>query len=245
MVIASINQDNHIMKCDLGSMPLGDPFLGSNDNIDKPFGMTRDSNGKEVFTMVDKRVEEDRLDREDLRAFLDAAEEIPRRRAASRLFERHQARIYSWCHRYVGNHDHALELAQDVMLNAYRGLPGYVHRARFSSWLFVITRNRCIREVSRKSLVQELEIDVDSIPSGIPGPDKRMEDTQHEKNLWNVIDKHLNTEEVDALRLRCIDGLPVDAITDILTIQDRSGARGVLQRARRKLRTALDRPEGN
>lgn len=190
--------------------------------------------------MVDNRMEEDRLDRNDLRAFHDAMDELARRRAASSLFARHQRRVYSWCHRYVGNHEIALELAQDVMLNAYQGLPDYMHRARFSSWLFVITRNRCLREVTRNTFSQELEIDLDSIPCGAPSPEQKLQEAQQEKALLNLIEKHLRADEIDALHLRCIDGLPVDAITEILAVDDKSGARGLLQRARRKLRSALD-----
>ncbi len=125
------------------------------------------------------------------------------------------------------------------MLSAYRGLSGYVPRARFSSWLFVITRNRCMREVNRKTLSQELDLDLDSFPSGHQWPDQRIEDSQEEEALWEFIHEHLDLIEIDALRLRCIDGLPVDSITEILAIEDKSGARGVLQRARRKLRNAL------
>ena len=49
------------------------------------------------------------------------------------------------------------------------------------------------------------------------------------------------TEEQKAIWLRCFERVPIDEITRLLGIEASTGARGVLQRARRKLRTALDR----
>lgn len=182
----------------------------------------------------------DRLDREDLRIFREATTDAESRRAASRLLSRHQDRVYAWCYRYVRNHDLALELAQDVMMNAFRSLPSYEHRARFSSWLFVIARNRCLRDLKRPALVQELDTDPDSLHSANPGPARRFEETHGEEQLRRLISERLDAREQDALHLRCFEGMPVDAITAVLDIKEKSGARGLLQKARRKLRAALD-----
>lgn len=190
--------------------------------------------------MVRKESKDDRLDREDLLIFRESADDDERRRAASKLLARHQDRIYAWCFRYVEDHEHALELAQDVMFNAYRSLSSYEHRARFSSWLFVIARNRCLRGLRRPPLHQELDLDPDMLRSGDPGPGLMLERKLDEQALWRVIDEHLDPREQDAIRLRCVEGLPVDAITKVLNIDDASGARGLLQRARRKLRAGLE-----
>ncbi len=190
--------------------------------------------------MTRQEAEERRLDGEDLELAREAATETERRQAASRLLTRHQDRIYAWCYRYVENHERALELAQDVMLNAYRSLPNYVHRARFSSWLFVIARNRCLRDLRRPALTQALDLDPDSLHSENPGPARRYEETHGEERLKLMIREHLDAQEQDALQLRCIEGLPLNTITAVLGIKERSGARGLLQRARRKLRAAME-----
>jgi len=182
----------------------------------------------------------DRLDREDLEIFRGARTDEESRRAASRLLTRHQDRVYAWCYRYVENHDRALELAQEVMMNAYRSLPNYVHRARFSSWLFVIARNRCLRDLRRPPLVQELDTDPDSLHSANPGPARRFEETHGVEELRRLIRERLDAREQDALHLRCFEGMPLEAITAVLAIEEKSGARGLLQRARRKLRAALE-----
>jgi len=58
-----------------------------------------------------------------------------------------------------------------------------------------------------------------------------------------VIEASLDSVEQQAIRLRCFERMPVDAITRALDIRGSAGARAVLQRARRKLRAALATPE--
>jgi DNA-directed RNA polymerase specialized sigma24 family protein len=52
---------------------------------------------------------------------------------------------------------------------------------------------------------------------------------------------HLAPLEQEALWLRCVERMPVDEITRVLGIEGSTGARAVLQSARRKLRAVLDR----
>ncbi len=40
------------------------------------------------------------------------------RAAASELFGRYQRRVYLWCHRYVRDHERALEMTQEVFMRA-------------------------------------------------------------------------------------------------------------------------------
>ena len=82
-------------------------------------------------------------------------------------------------------------------------------------------------------------MDPDDLNSREPGPDQQFEQTRGEDRLWHLIRTHLEPLEQDAIQLRCVEGLPVDSITAILRVEDRSGARGLLQRARRKLRAAM------
>ncbi len=186
--------------------------------------------------MTDHLSEENKLDREDLRQAVHDPEDARRRQAASRLLSRHQDRVYVWCFRYVRDHERALELSQEVLMNAFRGLPNYEPRGRFSTWLFTITRNCCLGELRRPSLVEALDFEPDTLQSDWPGPAQSLA----EKELWRLIDHTLDPQEKEALHMRCFEGLSVDAITEFMSITTSSGARGVLQRARRKLQSALD-----
>jgi len=182
-------------------------------------------------------------DGEDLRLAVGDADESVRREAASRLLGRYGDLVYSWCRRYVGDHERALDMAQEVLLSAYRNLPRYRPRGRFGTWLFVIARNRCLSEMRRPSARELLGLDLDRIPHGNPDPESALEDAEGRDRILRLMRERLDRTEQDALALRAFERLPVESITRMLELRDASGARAVLQRARRKLRAALAETE--
>lgn len=165
------------------------------------------------------------------------------KRAASELFGRHHRRVYLWCHRYVREHERAVDLAQDVMLNAYRSLPTFQGRSRFTSWLFVIARNRCLNAIAAPSLWRDDEADPDDQPAPGSDPARQFAEREGEERLRQLVLEHLDESEREALWLRCFERLPVEEIGRMLNVGLASGARGVLQRARRKLRAAIEQQE--
>lgn len=166
-------------------------------------------------------------------------------RAVSQLLSRYQDRVYAWCWRHVRHRELALDLAQEVLVSAYRNLDSFGERAQFSSWLFAITRNRCLSELRKNRLPQEDEDVLHLVADDRPTPDRDLEERLDESALLDLIEGHLTQQEQDALWLRCIERLPVEEITRLLDIQEQSGARAVLQRARRRLRAALDQRDAD
>ena len=161
------------------------------------------------------------------------------RRAASALLARYHGRVYAWCRRYAEDHEQAVELAQDVMLRAFRNLEGYREQARFGTWIFVITRNTCLNAVAKPSLLRDEDAEPDGLHSREPDPETRLIDAQDEERLLDLIRLYLDPLEQRALWLRCFERMSVVAITRVLRIEQESGARAVLQSGRRKLRRAL------
>jgi RNA polymerase sigma-70 factor (ECF subfamily) len=70
------------------------------------------------------------------------------REAFEVLVERHQRQIYLLCYRFVGNHEDASELAQDVFVRAYRGLSGFKRQSSLSTWLYRIGVNVCLNRLA-------------------------------------------------------------------------------------------------
>ncbi len=161
--------------------------------------------------------------------------------AARALFERYRERVFLWCARRVRNQEEALDLAQDVLVSAYRALPSFEGRSRYSTWIFTIARNRCHRALRPVSLARDEQVDVDTIAGAGNDPLERFERAQDEQRLLELIRAVLDPREQDALWMRCIERLPVDEVTRRLGIAGTSGARSVLQSARKKLRQALER----
>jgi RNA polymerase sigma-70 factor (ECF subfamily) len=161
------------------------------------------------------------------------------RQAVSRLLERYRRRVLAWCWQVVKDREVALDLAQDVLVSAYQNLPRYTERQRFSAWLFAIARNRCLSELRRRRIPQGGEAVLELLADPGARPDQVLERKLDEETLLRVVAETLTPLESEALWLRCYEGLAVETITRRLDITESTGARAVLQRARRKLRRVM------
>ena len=160
------------------------------------------------------------------------------KQAASELLGRYRERVYRWCLSRVGDHDLALDLSQDVLLSAYRNLHTFEGRARFSSWIFAIARNRCLNALRGRPPLADGDEPVE-LPDPRVGQDVELEQREDEERILRLIREHLSPLDQKVLWLRCFEKAPVDEITRMLKITEASGARGVLQRARRRLKAAM------
>jgi RNA polymerase sigma-70 factor, ECF subfamily len=71
------------------------------------------------------------------------------------VVERHRRSVYQLCYRFVGNHEDASDLSQDVFLRAYRGLNRFRGGSSLGTWLYRIGVNVCLNRVSLKKPVTE------------------------------------------------------------------------------------------
>lgn len=94
------------------------------------------------------------LDRLDEPALVDACL-AGRAGAFDLVVERHRRVVYQLCYRFVGNHEDASDLSQDVFLRAYRGLRKFRGRSSLATWLYRIAVNVCLNRVSAKTLQSE------------------------------------------------------------------------------------------
>ena len=78
------------------------------------------------------------------------------REAFDALIVRYQDRVYNMSFRMLGNREDALDAAQEVFLTVFRSLATFQSKARFSTWLYRVTVNRC-RDELRPELARPLE----------------------------------------------------------------------------------------
>jgi len=67
------------------------------------------------------------------------------------LVERHRRNVYHVCYRFVGNHEDASDLAQDVFLRAFRALRRFKGQSSVGTWLYRIAVNVSLNRVSVKT----------------------------------------------------------------------------------------------
>ena len=154
-----------------------------------------------------------------------------------RLFLIHRDRIKHLCLRMVKDPARAEELVQETLLTAYKKLPEFEGNARFGTWIFSIARNLCLNAVRRRAdlLTEDGVLDAED-----PSIDVVARLGIEERSLWlqRAASVALNPIEQEAVYLRYVEGMPQDAITEALGL-DGTGARGLLQRCRRKLQREL------
>src|SRR5689334_21461162 len=73
------------------------------------------------------------------------------RQAFAQLVERYGQPVLSLCYASSLDRHVAEELAQDVFLAAWRGLPRFRGGSSFATWLFAIARNACVDRARRRS----------------------------------------------------------------------------------------------
>jgi RNA polymerase sigma-70 factor, ECF subfamily len=64
------------------------------------------------------------------------------------IVERHRRNVYQLCYRFVGSHEDASDLSQDVFLRAYRGLRTFRGQSSLGTWLYRIGVNVCLNRVA-------------------------------------------------------------------------------------------------
>ncbi len=180
-------------------------------------------------------------DEELVRRWRDDPDGQAGRAAVDELFGRYDERVYGWCFRFCRDHERALDLAQETQLEAFRALRTFEERSRFSTWLFTVARFRWLRTLRRPDLLRDEDLDLDTLPSAGPPADEELAARESDDRMMALVREALDAREQLALWLRCEEGMPVETITRVLGLDAASGARGLLQTARRKLRAALAR----
>jgi RNA polymerase sigma-70 factor, ECF subfamily len=180
---------------------------------------------------------------EELVAQYRLAPESPRGRASvEELFARHHARVIAWCYRAIGDRNAAPDLAQDVFAKAYTSLDTFRSDSKFTTWLYAITRNRCLDEV-RARAARPRETSHDALADA--GPTEANEalavlDARDARVLVReLVVGVLDPTELQVMTLHYGHDLTLAAVTAVLGLTNPSGAKAYIVSAKRKLGTAI------
>lgn len=77
--------------------------------------------------------------------------------AFARLIERYEARVYRLCCALLRDRAQAQDVAQESLVRIWKALPGYDGRAALGTWIYAITRNRCLTFLGRRRDFASLE----------------------------------------------------------------------------------------
>ena len=149
------------------------------------------------------------------------------------LFEQHRARVYALCLRMSGDPQRAEELTQETLAVAWERLDGFEGRARFSTWIHGIARNLCANNTRKRKELLTFDglVQLDDPTAPVLA---QLVAREREELLLASASAVLEPDEQEVVWLRYGEGMGQEQITRLLDLPG-TGARGVLQRCRRKL----------
>jgi RNA polymerase sigma-70 factor (ECF subfamily) len=131
------------------------------------------------------------------------------------IVERHRRPVYQLCYRFVGNHEDANDLAQEVFVRAYRGLRGFRGQSSLGTWLYRIAVNVCLNRVSaRPPQIESLDVR-EHADSAAEHPDAALLRAERAATLRAAIAR-LPKKQRATLILRVYHDLPHEQIARIL-----------------------------
>lgn len=166
-------------------------------------------------------------------------------RAFEVLVDRHAGRILANCRYLMGTTEEVEDLAQEVFVKAYFGLPKFAGRAQFGTWLRRIKVNHCLTRLkSRGGDPVEVEADEAAHEPAMrvaPAAERRLRRQDERRRISDVLDTLTDTLRIPLL-LRDADGLSYEEIADELGIGV-SAAKMRVKRGREAFRTAYSQLE--
>jgi len=164
------------------------------------------------------------------------------RQVIDELFRRHRSRVIAWCHRLTGNRDLAPDLAQDVFIKAYSSLHTFRRDSRFTTWLYVIARNRCHDEARARSAARREAPDgFDPVAAELNAALASLDARDARTTVQRLMKEVLNETEQRVMTLHYGLEMELDAITASLGLTNASGAKAFIVSAKRKLNVAVQR----
>ena len=136
----------------------------------------------------------------------------------------HWRRVFNIAYKFVGKHDLAEDLTQDVFLKLFKSLDTFDRRANFQTWLISVSRNLCIdhyRSVRKERETINRDVDpADLTPAATTrSPYAELEVRDRVQLLREALDKLAPTLRT-AVMMRDIQELSYQEIADRLSLPE-------------------------
>ena len=173
-------------------------------------------------------------------SLVEAPRVAPEAAATHGLYERHAAKILSYCQHQLGSREEAEDAVQTTFMNAFRALGKGIVPESETAWLFKIAENVCLsrrRSTWRRNRI-ESPSDFEVIEEIVPGPSRQSDELIGiEEALASMPEQQRR-----AILLREWQGLSYREISEELELSQ-SAVETLIFRARRSLAHGLEQPD--
>ncbi len=156
-------------------------------------------------------------------------------RAFEVLVRRHQRPIFRLCLGMLGDHRDAEEAAQDTFFMAWRAIGRFRGDSKFSTWLYRLATNRCLKHLGRRPAPS---VELADRPGTHGNPEAELEADQRLRATAAAITQ-LTPQQRAPFLLREVDGLTYGEIAEVLGVT-MTAVKSRLNRARVDLARTLD-----
>jgi RNA polymerase sigma-70 factor (ECF subfamily) len=144
--------------------------------------------------------------------------------AWERLVAAHRKKVFNVAYKFVGRHEEAEDLTQDIFLKVFRSLSTFDRRANFQTWLISVSRNLCIdyyRSVRKERQAIDRGVDPNELAPAAhePGPIAALEQRDRVELLRQAMAALPETLRT-AVLLRDIQELSYQEIADTLGLPE-------------------------
>lgn len=160
------------------------------------------------------------------------------------LYERYYQKVAYWCFRVCGNSERATDLAQEVFLRVHTRLGSFRLESRFSTWLYSVTRSVAINRSKSERLRRMASLDAETAPDPVdpsPGASELAERNEIAAEFRRAMETDLEPLEAKVLYLHFVDGMTLKGITDLLGLENKSGAKAYIVSGKRRLQRRFGR----
>jgi RNA polymerase sigma-70 factor (ECF subfamily) len=157
-------------------------------------------------------------------------------------------KVFNVAYKFVGKHDEAEDLTQDIFLKIFKSLDTFDRRANFQTWLISISRNLCIdhyRSVRKERETIDRDVDANELtpPSKEPGPVALLEQRDRVTLLRQALSGLPDTLRT-AVLMRDIQELSYQEIADKLRLPEGT-VKSRINRGRTELARQIRRLRGD
>lgn len=175
------------------------------------------------------------------------------RTAFTVLVRRHQQALFNFAFRQVRVPQVAEDVVQETFVRVVQNAADFKHEARFTTWVYTITRNLCIDQLRKRALRKHPSLDQSGTPGGEEGDgptlgeltadprasvEREATGTELKERIARAVDK-LPDDQREVFLMREVANLPFKEIAEITNVPENT-VKSRMRYALERLQEALE-----